>query len=86
MVEQEASISKSFECGRHKKLVTMKTAKKTTPHSYRIICIIFRSIVEISGFDAARILSNNETTKPLRSPNALDLEAVPWMHSQSATR
>jgi hypothetical protein len=64
----------------------MKTAKKTTPHSYRIIRIILGSFVEISGFDAARILSNNETTKPLRLPNALDLEAVPWMHGNSATR
>jgi len=86
MVKQEAGISKSFERGRRKKLLTTKTAKKTTPHSYRVLRIIFGSIVEISGFDAARILSHNETTKPLRSPNALDLEAVPWMHGNSATR
>ena len=47
MVKQEAGISKSFERGRRKKLLTMKTAKKTTPHSYRVLRIIFGSIVDI---------------------------------------
>jgi hypothetical protein len=64
----------------------MKTAKKTTPHGYRIVCVILGSFVEIGGLNATRVFSDNEATEPLWSPNVFDLETVPWMHDYSTTR
>jgi len=77
MVEEKASVPKSFERRLANELLVIETMKKASAHDHTITVVTLRNCVEVLRVCITWILSNDEATEASWKPLALNFVSVP---------